>query len=156
MAKKPWALMLCLSDTNVLHRGETVWKMMSIQVGQERSELNSRSKKLQHWLTNRSQMVDELAAAAGISHDTCPKILSDDLNMSRVTEHSVPRVLTREQRDDRMCICVTWSIVLYQRWRTCIAGPTATVLRANVDMCKRSWVFCNIVRQNHSLRNYFL
>jgi hypothetical protein len=32
-----------------LHRGETVWKMMSIPVGQEWSELNSRSKKLQCW-----------------------------------------------------------------------------------------------------------
>jgi hypothetical protein len=32
---------------------------------------------------NRSQMVDEIAAAAaGISHGTCHKILSDDLNMS--------------------------------------------------------------------------
>jgi hypothetical protein len=25
--------------------------------------------------------------------------------MSRVTQHSVPRVLTQDQRDDRMCIC---------------------------------------------------
>jgi hypothetical protein len=34
---------------------------------------------------NRSQTVDEIAAAAaGISHCTCHKILSDDLNMSHV------------------------------------------------------------------------
>jgi hypothetical protein len=54
---------------------------------------------------NRSQMVDEIAAAAVISHGTCPKILSDDLNMSRVTQHSVSPVLTQDQRDDRMSIC---------------------------------------------------
>jgi hypothetical protein len=53
---------------------------------------------------NRSQMLDQIAAA-GISHGTCHKILSDDLNMSCVTQHSVPRVLTRDQRDNRMSIC---------------------------------------------------
>jgi hypothetical protein len=55
---------------------------------------------------NRSQSVDEIAAAAaGISHDTCHKILSDDLNMSRVNQHSVPRVLMQDQCDDHMSIC---------------------------------------------------
>jgi hypothetical protein len=49
---------------------------------------------------SRSQTVYEIAAAAGISNDTCHKILSDDLNMSHVTQHSVPRVLTQDQRDD--------------------------------------------------------
>jgi predicted transcriptional regulator len=42
---------------------------------------------------NLSQTVNEIAAAAGISHGTCNKILSGDQNMSRVTQHSVPRVL---------------------------------------------------------------
>jgi AraC-like DNA-binding protein len=54
---------------------------------------------------NRSQMVDEIATAAGISHGTCHRILSDDLNMSCVTQHSVPCVLMQDQRDDRMSIC---------------------------------------------------
>jgi predicted ArsR family transcriptional regulator len=45
---------------------------------------------------NCSQTVDEIAAAAGISHGTCHKILSDDLNMSRVTQHSVSPVITQE------------------------------------------------------------
>jgi hypothetical protein len=35
---------------------------------------------------NSSQMVDEIAA--GISHGTSYKLLSDDLNMSRITQHS--------------------------------------------------------------------
>jgi uncharacterized Fe-S cluster-containing radical SAM superfamily enzyme len=35
--------------TNILQRGETICMMMSILVSQERSEFNSRSKKLQHW-----------------------------------------------------------------------------------------------------------
>jgi hypothetical protein len=50
-------------------------------------------------------MVDKIAAAAGISHCTCHRILSDDLNMSRVTQHSVPSVLIQDQCDDCMNIC---------------------------------------------------
>jgi hypothetical protein len=57
--------------------------------------------------TKRSQTAHEVAAAAAarISHSTCHKILSDDLNMSRVTQHSTPRILTQGQRDDSMNTC---------------------------------------------------
>jgi hypothetical protein len=56
--------------------------------------------------TNSFQIVDEIAAAAaGISHGTCHKILSDDLNKAHVTQHSVPPTLTQDQRDDRKSIC---------------------------------------------------
>jgi hypothetical protein len=74
---------------------------ISIPVGQEQSELNSHGRdsledddhtgqprtvrtelKSQEVATlvcaNHSQMVDEIAAAAGTSHGTCHKILSDD------------------------------------------------------------------------------
>jgi hypothetical protein len=54
---------------------------------------------------NRSQSVDDIAAAVGISHGTRHKILADDLNMSHVSEHCDPRVLTQDRRDDRMTIC---------------------------------------------------
>ncbi|KAJ4435476.1 hypothetical protein ANN_18092 [Periplaneta americana] len=37
---------------------------------------------------NRSQSVDDLAAAIGVSHGTCYKVLSDNLNMSCIT-HTV-------------------------------------------------------------------
>jgi hypothetical protein len=53
---------------------------------------------------NCSQMLDEVAAAAGISHGTCHKILIYDLNMCRVTQHSNPCILTQDQHDDRMNI----------------------------------------------------
>jgi hypothetical protein len=55
--------------------------------------------------SNRSQTVEEITAAAGISHGTCHKILSDDLDMSHVTQHDVPCILTQDQRDDCMSIC---------------------------------------------------
>jgi hypothetical protein len=47
--EEAWAVVLCLSGTNVLHKGERVRKVMSTPVGQERSDLNSGSKKLQRW-----------------------------------------------------------------------------------------------------------
>jgi hypothetical protein len=51
--------------------------------------------------TNRSQMVDESAAATRISHDTCHRVLCDDMNISHVTQHSVPCILMQDQCDDR-------------------------------------------------------
>jgi hypothetical protein len=83
------------------HRGETVWKMMSIPV---RTEL-SIQEVVMLVCASRSQTVDEITTAAGISHCTCHKILSDDLNMSHVTQNSVPRILTQDQCDDCMSIC---------------------------------------------------
>ena len=53
---------------------------------------------------NRSQSVDNLAAAVGVSHGTCYKILTDDLSMS-VLPSSMPCFLTRDHCDDRMTIC---------------------------------------------------
>jgi hypothetical protein len=38
---------------------------------------------------NRSQLVDYLAAV-GVSHGTCYKILTNHINMSRVTQHTGP------------------------------------------------------------------
>jgi hypothetical protein len=53
---------------------------------------------------NSSQMAGEVAAAR-ISHCSCHKILSGDLNMPRVTQQIVPHNLTQDQRDDRMSTC---------------------------------------------------
>jgi hypothetical protein len=32
-------------------------------------------------------------------------VMPDDLNISRVTQQTAPRVLTQDQRDDGMCTC---------------------------------------------------
>jgi hypothetical protein len=66
---------------------------------------------------NCTQMIDEIAAAAaGISHDTCHRILSDDLNISRVTQHSVSRVLMQDQCDDRLSICGADKDEMFLNW----------------------------------------
>lgn len=85
---------------HVLPRGETVWRMMSVAVRNE-----CKIKEVATLVrANRSQSVD-ITATVGISHGMCHKILTDDLNMSRVSEHYVPHVLMQDQRDDRMTIC---------------------------------------------------
>jgi hypothetical protein len=75
------------------HSAEFKWHKHFVQGREdleddELSELISRSKTVTTVTlvyANRSQMVDEIVTAAGINHDTCHKILSDDLNMSSVT-----------------------------------------------------------------------
>jgi hypothetical protein len=89
MVKKPWAIVLCFK-----------WHKCFVQ---ERESLEDDERTGQPRMVgtelkiqevamlvcaNRSQIVDEIAAAAGISHDTCHKILSDDLSMSCVTQHT--------------------------------------------------------------------
>jgi hypothetical protein len=56
---------------------------------------------------NCSQMAEEVAAAAaaGISHGTSHKILSDDPNMSHVIQRSVPYILMHDQCDDHVSTC---------------------------------------------------
>jgi hypothetical protein len=73
MAKKPWAIVLCLNGTNVLHRGK-IFKDDE-HTGQPRTvrtELKIQEVAMLVY-ANRSHTVDEIAAAAWISHGTCHK-----------------------------------------------------------------------------------
>jgi hypothetical protein len=63
-----------------------------------------------------SQMVYEFESAAEISHRTCHRNLFDNLNMSRVAQHSVPHFLTQVQCDNRMsCDLISSSQPDYNR-----------------------------------------
>jgi hypothetical protein len=77
---------------------------MSIPVGQERFKTELKIEQVAKFVRfNLSQTVGEVAAAAAWNgHGTCYSILYDDLNMSLVTQHSVPRVLAQDQSVDRM------------------------------------------------------
>ena len=66
---------------------------MCVLVGHKQFEQNARLKTLQCWCVSTAPG-DDLAAAVGVIHITCYKILTDD--KSRVTQHSVPCVLTQE------------------------------------------------------------
>jgi hypothetical protein len=81
--------------------------MMSIPVGR----MVRTGLKIQEVATvvhaNCSRTVNEVAAAAAaeIIHGICHIILSDDLNMSRVTQYSVPFILMQGQHDGCMSTC---------------------------------------------------
>jgi hypothetical protein len=98
-------IVLCLYGTNVLHRdiledGEHTGRPRTFRTELKIREVATLVR------ANRSQMADEIAAAAeGINHGTCHRILSDGLNVSRVNQHSVPRILVQDQRDGCMSIC---------------------------------------------------
>jgi hypothetical protein len=68
-------VVLCLSAANILHKGKTVWNVMSIRVGQEWSELNSIQEVAMLVHANSSQTANKVEAAAGISHGSCHKNL---------------------------------------------------------------------------------
>ena len=90
---------------------------------------------------NRSQSVDDLAATVGVSHGECFKILTDDLNMSHVTQHIVPRILAQDQRDNRMTICcdLITNADDFQpdhNWRRNMMFPVPSKLKRQSDTCK--------------------
>ena len=49
--------------------------------------------------------IREVAEEVRIAFGTCQKILTEDLRKRRVTAKFVPRLLTAEQKDDRVSVC---------------------------------------------------
>jgi len=49
--------------------------------------------------------IREVAEDVGIAFGTCQKLLTEYLQMRRVSAKFVPRLLTAEQKDDRVSIC---------------------------------------------------
>ena len=49
--------------------------------------------------------IREVAEEVRIAFGTCQKIITEDMQMRRVTVKFVPRLLTAEQKDDRVSIC---------------------------------------------------
>ena len=54
---------------------------------------------------DRHLTIREVAEDVGIAFGTCQKILTEDLQMRRVSAKFVPHLLTVEQKDDHMSIC---------------------------------------------------
>ena len=54
---------------------------------------------------DRRLTIREVAEEVRIAFGTCQKILTEDLRMRRVTAKFVPRLLTAEQKDERVSIC---------------------------------------------------
>ena len=50
--------------------------------------------------------IDEVSMLVGISHGTCHKILTEDLKMQRVASKFVPRLLSDDQKQQRLDVCL--------------------------------------------------
>ena len=53
---------------------------------------------------DRRLTIREVAEDVGIAFGTCQKILTEDLQIRRVSAKFVPRILTAEQNDDRVSV----------------------------------------------------
>ena len=82
---------------------------------------------------DRRLTIREVAEEVRIAFGTCQKIITEDLRMRRVTAKFVPRLLTAEQKDDRVSICtdlrdraqndpnfMSSVITSYECWFTCM------------------------------------
>ena len=54
---------------------------------------------------DRRLTIKKVAEEVRIAFGTCQKLLTEDLRMRRVTAKFVPRLLTAEQKDDRVSVC---------------------------------------------------
>jgi len=50
--------------------------------------------------------IDETSEATGVSWSSCQRILTVDLNMRRVAAKFVPRLLTQDQKNTRLTLCL--------------------------------------------------
>ena len=55
---------------------------------------------------DRRHTMDEVSMLVGISHGTCHKILTEDLKMQRVASKFVPRLLSVDQNQQRLDVCL--------------------------------------------------
>ena len=58
---------------------------------------------------DRRLTIREVAEDVGIAFGTCQKILNEELQMRRVPAKFVPRLLTAEQKEDRVSVCTDLS-----------------------------------------------
>jgi len=50
--------------------------------------------------------IDEVSMLVGISHGTCHKILTEDLKTRRVASKFIPRLLSVDQKQQRLDVCL--------------------------------------------------
>jgi len=55
---------------------------------------------------DRHHTIDEASMLVGISHGTCHKTLTEDLKMQRVTSKFMPRLLSVDQKQQRLDVCL--------------------------------------------------
>jgi len=56
-------------------------------------------------LEDRQHSFHDVCNRVGQSHESCQRILADELNMRRILAKFVPRLLNNDQRDHRVQVC---------------------------------------------------
>ena len=51
------------------------------------------------------QTTDEISEITGLSWSSCQRMLTEDLNMKRVSTKFVPRLLTEDQKNNHLNVC---------------------------------------------------
>ena len=54
---------------------------------------------------DRRRTIDEVSMLVGISHGTCHNILTEDLKMRHVASKFVPRLMSVDQKQQRLDVC---------------------------------------------------
>jgi len=54
---------------------------------------------------DRRRTLDELEAVTGVSWSSCQRILTEELHMKRIAAKFVPRLLSEDQRTNRLDVC---------------------------------------------------
>jgi len=81
--------------------------------------------------TDRRLTIREVAEEVRIAFGTCQKILTEDLRMRCVTAKFVPRLLTAEQKDDRVSLCTD----------LCDRAQNDPSFMSSVITCDKCWVY---------------
>jgi len=75
--------------------------------------------------------IDEVSMLVGISHGTCHKILTEDLKMRLVASQFVPRLLSVDQKQQRLDVCLDLK-------ENAANNPS---FLSNVITCDETWVY---------------
>jgi len=76
--------------------------------------------------------IDEVSLLVGIGHGTCHKILTEDLNMRCVTSKFVPRLLSVDEKQQGLDVC------LDLKKKNAANDPS---FLSNVIMSDKTWVY---------------
>jgi len=80
---------------------------------------------------DRRHTIDEVSMLVGISHRTCHEVLTEDLKMQRVASKFMPRLLSVDQKQQRLDVC-------FDLKENAADNPS---FLSNVIMGDKTWVY---------------
>jgi hypothetical protein len=87
-------------------RSNVSWKWRTFRTIKHHKTTENFEKILEFIHGDRRRTIHELADTVGMSYEVCQEILTENLNMGRVAAKSVPRLLTNDQKQRRINVCL--------------------------------------------------